>query len=190
MRAVIQKFLHEMNQALGRMDEVRQQQVADAARLIVDCYAHGHSVYTCGNGGSAADAQHIAAELTGRFLRERRALACAALTTNTSTLTAVANDYGYDVTFARQVEAFVRAGDVLWVISTSGKSGNVISAARQARLQRAKVLGFTGDSGGELKDLCDVCFMAPGETTYTIQQLHQLAYHAICDLVEKSAAAT
>jgi D-sedoheptulose 7-phosphate isomerase len=186
MQATIRKFLDEMTQALGRMDEVRRQQIAEAASLLIDCYARGNAVFICGNGGSAADAQHIAAELTGRFLRERRALACTALTTNTSTLTAVANDYGYDVTFSRQVEAFVRAGDILWIISTSGHSPNVIAAARQARARGAQILGFTGEKGGDMKALCDVCFVAPAQTTYTIQQLHQLAYHAICDLVEQS----
>ncbi|MBI4582007.1 MAG: SIS domain-containing protein [Planctomycetes bacterium] len=168
------------------MDEPRIAQVYAAAELLVACLRDGGAVHICGNGGSAADAQHIAAELAGRFLRDRRALACSALTTNTSALTAIGNDYSYDAVFARQVEAVVRPGDVVWIISTSGGSPSVLAAAKAARARQAKVLGFTGGEGGAMPPLCDVCFIAPAETTYAIQQLHQIAYHAICDIVERT----
>lgn len=190
MEQVITDYVEEMKQALARLDSGHVGQITAAARLIIDCYRRGGAVYVCGNGGSAADAQHIAAELAGRFLRERRALACAALTTNTSILTAVGNDYSYDVVFSRQVEAYVREGDVLWGISTSGNSRNVLEAMTSARTLGAKVLGFTGGSGGAMPTRCDVCFVAPAGATYCIQQLHQLAYHAICDLVERDLAET
>lgn len=187
MDDVVRAYVDEMTQALARMGADHCRTVAAAARTIVECYQHGGTVYICGNGGSAADAQHIAAELAGRFLRERRALPCIALTTNTSLLTAVGNDYNHDAIFVRQVEAHVRPGDVLWAISTSGTSRNVLEAAKLARREGARVIGFTGGTGGELLALCDVCFIAPAQATYCIQQLHQVAYHAICDLVERQA---
>ncbi|MCL2330285.1 MAG: D-sedoheptulose 7-phosphate isomerase [Phycisphaerae bacterium] len=188
MQEIIQKFLQEASETLARMDAGQQARLAEAAGLLIDAFKRGGAVYVCGNGGSAADAQHIAAELAGRFLRERPALACSALSTNTSVLTALGNDYSYDCIFARQVEAYARPGDILWAISTSGNSKNVLEAVRSARQKGAAVLGFTGGEGGQLPGLCDVCFVAPAETTYAIQQLHQVAYHILCDLVERAMA--
>ncbi len=167
------------------MDEEKLTVVQAAADLLIACYRRGGAVYVCGNGGSAADAQHIAAELAGRFLKDRKALACAALTVDTSTLTAVSNDYGFESVFARQVEAYVRAGDVLWVLSTSGNSPNVLAAARAARAKGASVLGFTGGKGGDMPSLCEVCFIAPASTSYGVQHIHQFAYHAVCEIVEQ-----
>ena len=187
MDSIIRQFVSEAAAAVKRMDDSRQAEIAAAAELIIACYRRGGAVYVCGNGGSAADAQHIAAELGGRFLRERQALPCTALSTNTSMLTAIGNDYSHDYVFARQVEAYLHAGDVLWAISTSGNSPNIIAAAHAAHEKKAKVLGFAGGRGGNLPTLCDVCFIAPVDTTYGIQQLHQLAYHIICDLVERQA---
>ncbi|RIK63299.1 MAG: phosphoheptose isomerase [Planctomycetota bacterium] len=187
MRTRIRELIDEAAAALRRLDEPRQAEIEAAARLLIDCFMAGRSVYICGNGGSAADAQHIAAELTGRYLRDRKALNCLALTVNTSNLTAIANDYGYDHVFARQVEAHVRPGDVLWAISTSGKSPSILKAAGAARARGARVLGFTGANGQSLAAVSDVCFMAPAESAYAIQQLHELAYHILCDLVERHA---
>jgi len=145
----------------------------------------GHRIYLLGNGGSAADAQHIAAELVGRFKRERRALPAIALTTDTSGLLSISNDYGFNHVFARQVEALVQAGDVVWALSTSGNSPNILEAARVARSLRARVIGFTGRTGGELKSLCDYCLCVDHETSDRIQEMHQLSYHLICDFVER-----
>jgi len=183
----IREYVRESARAVALIDQAEIGQIAAAAGLLADCFRSGGAVLVCGNGGSAADAQHIAGELTGRYLRERRALNCLALSANTSNLTAIANDYSYEHVFARQVEAHLRAGDVLWAISTSGNSPNVLRAAEIARQRGGKVLGFAGGSGGRLPALCDVCFIAPTDRTPLIQQLHQLAYHIICDLVEQQA---
>jgi D-sedoheptulose 7-phosphate isomerase len=142
-------------------------------------------VYVCGNGGSAADAQHIAGELAGRFRRDRPALACVALTTDTSVLTAVGNDFSYEQVFSRQVEALGRPGDVLWALSTSGNSPNVLAAARTAAGAGMKVVAMTGAAGGALGELADLCFRAPAERTDLVQQLHQLAYHVICEVIDE-----
>ena len=170
---------------MKRLDDGAVAQIAAAAKLVGDGLRAGGAVLICGNGGSAADAQHIAGELAGRYQRDRKAFNCLALTTNTSNLTAIANDFGYEHVFARQVEAHLRPGDVLWAISTSGDSPSILEAAKAAKSRGGKVLGFTGSSGGKLAGLCDVCFKAPADVTYQIQQLHQVAYHIICDLVER-----
>jgi D-sedoheptulose 7-phosphate isomerase len=185
MDQIIRQFIQEHLDGIQRLDAARQAEIAAAARLLIDCFHASGRVYICGNGGSAADAQHIAAELVGRFLRERPGLPCIALTTDTSALTAISNDYGFDRVFTRQVEALVRPGDVLWVLSTSGNSPNVVAAAKAARAHGAKVLGFLGGTGGELLPCCDVSFLAPARPSYAVQHLHQLAYHIVCDLVER-----
>lgn len=145
----------------------------------------GNKVLFCGNGGSAADAQHLAAELIGRFQKERRSLASIALTTDTSILTAVANDYGYDEVFARQVEGLGRFGDVLIGISTSGNSANVVKAALKARDTGMHTIAFTGEGGGKLKDICDITFAVPSKVTARIQEMHIMVGHIICELVEE-----
>ena len=156
-----------------------------AVRLIVDTFKAGRRVYVLGNGGSAADAQHIAAELVGRFKQhDRPALPAMALTTDTSALTAISNDYGFEDVFARQVEALVREGDVLWALSVSGSSPNIIKAVKAAKRQAAKVIGFTGKEGAELRALCDICLMAEHTDSDRVQEVHQLAYHIVCGLIE------
>lgn len=156
---------------------------AIAARLL-DCLQSGGTLFFCGNGGSAADAQHIAAEFVGRFLRERRPLPAVALTCNTSILTAIGNDYDFSEVFSRQVKAQVRANDVVVGISTSGRSANVLKALVAARELGATTIGFTGAGGTELGKLCDECLLAPSESTPRIQEAHLLAWHLICDAVE------
>jgi D-sedoheptulose 7-phosphate isomerase len=141
-------------------------------------------VYICGNGGSAADAQHIASELVNRFESNRRALAAMALTTDSSVITSIANDDSYEGIFARQAEALVRKGDVFWALSTSGSSANVLAAARVARQKGAKVIAFTGRKNSLLEGLADVCFCADSKSAARSQEIHQLAYHIICKLVE------
>ena len=160
--------------------------VVVAAEAITKALKQGGRVYLCGNGGSAADAQHIAGELVGRFRRERKGLAAVALSTDTSVLTCIANDYSYEKVFARQVEALVRKGDILWAISTSGAAANVIAAAELAKKKGASVLAFTGRKNSKLEQIADICFCANAELTARSQEIHQLAYHIICDLVELS----
>ncbi len=158
------------------------------SRAIITAFEDDHHLYLIGNGGSAADAQHIAAEFVGRFKRERRGLPAVALTTDSSNLLSIGNDYGFPHVFTRQVEALVRAGDVLWALSTSGTSSNVVEAVHAARLAEAVVIGFTGRSGGKLKPLCDHCLCIDHDASDRIQEVHQLAYHLICDAVESHFA--
>ncbi len=159
--------------------------LGDIAATIIDAIEDGHGVYLIGNGGSAADAQHIAAEFVGRFKQDRRPLPAVALTTDTSNILSIGNDYGFSHVFTRQVEALVRAGDVVWALSTSGNSSNVVEAVRAARTLEACVIGFTGKSGGKLKALCDHCLCVDHTSSDRIQEIHQVAYHVICDLVER-----
>ena len=160
--------------------------VVSIAQAITTALEQNGTVYLCGNGGSAADAQHIAGELVGRFSRERKALAAVALSTDTSIITSIANDYAYEKVFARQVEALVREGDILWAFSTSGTSANVIAAAQLAKQKGALVIAFTGTNNSKLEQIADVCFCADADSTARSQEIHQLAYHIVCDLVECS----
>jgi len=157
-----------------------------ASKALVQCIQGGGCVYICGNGGSAADAQHIAGELVGRFCRDRRALAAVALTTDTSILTAVANDFSFDDIFVRQVEALVNKHDLLWAFSTSGASANVLKAAELAKARGATVLSFTGRGHSRLEQLSDICLCAEHASAARSQEIHQLAYHILCQLVETS----
>ncbi|MCZ6652088.1 MAG: SIS domain-containing protein [Planctomycetota bacterium] len=159
--------------------------IEQIAKSIVEAFKAGRRVYVLGNGGSAADAQHIAAELVGRMKRhDKPPLPAIALTTDTSALTAISNDYGFEDVFARQVEALVCEGDVVWALSVSGSSPNVIKAVKAAKRQAAKVIGFTGKEGAELRTLCDICLMAEHTDSDRVQEVHQLAYHIVCGLIE------
>jgi D-sedoheptulose 7-phosphate isomerase len=155
-----------------------------AATLVVEVLKRGNKVLLCGNGGSAADAQHIAAELVGRYKIERRGLPAIALTTDTSALTAIGNDYGYKRIFDRQVEALVNEGDLLIGISTSGDSLNVLSALLLAKDMGAKTLGFTGKGGGKMNYACDVNLVVPSDDTPRIQEMHILFGHIICQIID------
>jgi D-sedoheptulose 7-phosphate isomerase len=159
--------------------------IAAVAQTITKALQRDGTVYLCGNGGSAADAQHIAGELVGRFRRQRKALPAVALSTDTSVLTSIANDYAYEQVFARQVEALVREGDVLWAFSTSGTSPNIIAAANEAKKKGASVIAFTGRADSKLEGISDICFRAENKSTARAQEIHQLAYHIVCDLVER-----
>ena len=156
-----------------------------ADRLLAS-FDSGGRLYILGNGGSAADAQHIAAELVGRFKHDRRALPAIALTTDTSILTAVVNDTGGENCFARQVDALVTDRDVVWALSVSGSSPNVIRAMTRARAIGACTIGFTGRTGDALAELSDYCFRAAHEVSDRVQEIHQLAYHLVCDRIEQS----
>jgi D-sedoheptulose 7-phosphate isomerase len=160
--------------------------IAAIAEMITEVLQHGGTIYLCGNGGSAADAQHIAGEFVGRFCRERRALPALAFSTDTSVLTCIANDYAYEKVFARQAEALLKKGDILWAFSTSGTSANVVAAATVARDKGARVIAFTGRADSELERIADICFCAEDKSTARSQEIHQLAYHIICDLVERN----
>ncbi len=185
---IIAETIDTHGQMLAQFRQSNIETIAAAARMITETLKNNGTVYLCGNGGSAADAQHIAAEFIGRFRRERKALAAVALSTDTSILTSIANDYAYENVFARQVEALVKQGDVLWAFSTSGASANVIAAAKLAKQKGATVLAFTGRANSPLEQLADICLCADSESTARSQEMHQLAYHIICDLVEQSFA--
>ncbi len=159
--------------------------VGEITRVIVNAYKENKKVVLFGNGGSAADAQHLACELVGKFYLERKALASIALTTNTSELTAVANDYNFNRVFARQVEALVNPGDIVIGISTSGNSLNVVEGIKEAKLRGAVTIGFTGASGGKLTENVDYLLAVPSEDTPHIQESHIMIGHIICYLVEK-----
>jgi len=173
--------------AVGAVEAVSDS-LADAADSIAVALAAGGRLLVCGNGGSAADAQHIAAEFVGRFLKERAPYSAIALNTNTSALTAIGNDYGFEDVFSRQVLAHGRVGDVLLAISTSGNSRNVLRAMDAAHEIGMKVIGLSGGDGGELAGACDVCLTACTESTPRIQEVHILLAHVLCGLVEDALA--
>jgi D-sedoheptulose 7-phosphate isomerase len=155
-----------------------------AAGLLAGAFRAGHKLLLCGNGGSAADAQHWAGELVGRFHDDRPALPAIALTTDGVSLTAIGNDYGYDRVFARQVEALGQAGDVLFALSTSGNSPNILAALDAARARGMMAIGFTGAGGGAMAGLCDLLIRIPSASTPQIQEGHEVLGHAICAMVE------
>jgi D-sedoheptulose 7-phosphate isomerase len=174
----------EVKQALLRSEEFLTL-VAEVARVIAKSLRRSGRVFFFGNGGSAADAQHLAAELVGRYLRERPGLPGLALTTNASCLTAIGNDYGYDLVFARQLQAIGSAGDVAVGISTSGKSTNVLRAIETAKEKGLITVGMTGADGGKLKHLVDYCLCVTSEQTARIQEAHILIGHILCEIVEE-----
>jgi D-sedoheptulose 7-phosphate isomerase len=179
-------FTDALNEHISiiRQLEAQQDSFERAAILITDSLLGGNKVLWCGNGGSAADSQHLAAELVGRFHRPRAALASIALTANTSILTAVANDFGYDEVFERQVEALCQPGDVVVGISTSGTSRNVCAALERARRSKASTVVLTGKNGGRMTALADVCIRVPSTDTARIQEAHILCGHILCEWVE------
>ena len=184
-RAVLR--LRELAQLAESSAEALPDEIARAAMLVREVLAGGGTLFFCGNGGSAADAQHIATEYVVRYMRNRRALPAIALTTDTSLLTAAGNDFGFDQVFSRQVEALVRSRDLLVVHSTSGNSPNVIRAAEAARDRGARVLVLTARDGGALRTLADVAIVVPTERTDRAQELHLTIQHVICELAESDA---
>ncbi len=163
--------------------------ILDAADAIFEAHRKGGRTLAMGNGGSAADAQHLAAELVGRFLKERRPMDVLALTTNSSTLTCLINDYPPEEVFERQVRAHARKGDVVFGISTSGNSPNILRALEAARSLGATTIGLTGETGGAMKDRCDILLNAPSKFTPRIQEAHVFVIHLICEFVEEKVAA-
>jgi D-sedoheptulose 7-phosphate isomerase len=169
---------------VARQTEALLPLVEEVAQAIVSALALGGKLLVCGNGGSAADAQHFAAELTGRYRRERTPLAAIALTTDSSALTCIGNDYAFDEVFSRQVRALAAKGDVVFGITTSGNSGNVVKAFEAAKERGATTIAFTGGSGGVVKDLADYAVVVPAKTTARIQEMHILLIHMICERID------
>jgi len=183
-----QQSLSQLVKALTLLqsDDAAKKSLSDAVHSCIKAYRDGNKVLIAGNGGSAADAQHLAGELVSRFNYDRPPLSAIALTTDTSILTAVSNDYGYEDVFARQIQAHGRLGDVFIAISTSGNSSNILEAIQTAKSLGLVVIGLAGRSGGEMKDMCDVCFCAPSESTPRIQECHLFFEHALCACIEES----
>lgn len=186
MKAELETIIQRHRDAVERSFSVPQMEtLTQIAREFARCLKAGGKILFCGNGGSAADSQHIAAEFVGRFKINRPALASIALTTDTSILTAVANDFGYDEVFSRQVEALGAPGDILVAMSTSGKSPSVLKAVSAAKEKKVMSIGFTGIQGGDLAKQADLCFFAQHEETAHIQEMHMVALHAVSEAVEK-----
>lgn len=179
------KAHRDMISAFAASDALKNAVVA-AAESIEKCFRNGGKVYFCGNGGSAADAQHLAAEFSGKFYIDREGLPAEALHCNTSYMTAVANDYSYDIVYARMMAGMGREGDVLVGISTSGNSVNIVKAFEACRQKGIKTIAFTGENGGKMKDLADILVNVPSSDTPRIQEAHILAGHMVCELVEKA----
>lgn len=180
---VVERFSDHVTVLTDTMDHMKE--IEAIGLRVKEALKDGHKVLFCGNGGSAADSQHLAAELIGRFKKERRSLPGIALTTDTSALTAIGNDYGFDDVFSRQVEGLGRAGDVLIGISTSGNSKNVVKAIEMARSIGMHTIGFTGEGGGKMAALCDLLFAVPSKVTARIQEMHILAGHIMCEIAEE-----
>ncbi len=188
MRDVVERALGAHRLAVEHLAGPLAESVAAAAELLVAALRAHKKVMLCGNGGSAADAQHLAAELTGRYVREREPLGAVALTTDTSALTAIANDYGYDQVFSRQVEALGAAGDVLIAISTSGKSPSVLRAVERGRAIGCRSIGLAGGTGGPLAAMVDLPLVVPVSETARIQEMHILIGHILCECIDEAFA--
>lgn len=179
--------IDELNSHLKTIQDVinnMQDDLVNAARMSVNTLKKGNKILLCGNGGSAADAQHIAAELVGRYKTERKSLPGIALTTDTSIITAIGNDYGYEHIFDRQIESLAREGDLLIGISTSGNSPNVINALKRAKELGCITIGFTGRDGGQMNEFCDLNLIVPSDNTPRIQEMHILFGHTICQIID------
>ena len=184
MLNMIQKELHAHQETINKTIETMIPRIQSASELMVRILKSGNKILLIGNGGSAADAQHIAAELTGRYKSERKGLPAIALTTDTSALTAISNDYGYVRVFDRQVEALANQGDLLIGISTSGNSANIISALEVAKELGCATLGMSGKSGGKMNEVCDLNLTIPSDDTPRIQEMHILIGHILCQAVD------
>lgn len=184
MLDMVQKELQAHKRTIEKTIDIMIPNIQHASQLIVKTLINGNKILLIGNGGSAADAQHIAAELTGRYKSERRGLPALALTTDTSALTAISNDYGYGRVFDRQVEALANKGDLLIGISTSGNSSNVLSALSLAKELGCLTLGMSGKNGGKMNDVCDLNLVVPSDDTPRIQEMHILIGHIFCQAVD------
>ena len=179
------KLIAEHAETIAAMQAECMDDISRFAEACRSAIASGRTIFLMGNGGSACDCQHFAAELVGRFQKERQAMAAVALTTDTSILTALGNDYGFEIVFSRQVEALVRPGDLVIGISTSGNSANIMKALEKANERGAVTIGLTGRSGGKMKNLCDICICIPSDVTARIQEAHLLVEHLVCQRIEE-----
>jgi len=186
MISMIEKELNAHKETIEKTIEELQNHIYTACIIVTETIKNGGKVLLCGNGGSAADAQHIAAELSGRYKKERRGLPGISLTTDTSVLTAVGNDYGYDRVFDRQVDALAREGDLIIGISTSGNSKNVLRALSLGRNMGCKTIGFSGRDGGAMDEFCDINIVVPSDDTPRIQEMHIMIGHIMCQAVDDS----
>ncbi len=186
MLKTIQDEFQSHLETIQKVSALMGDDLAKASQLAVDTLKIGNKILLFGNGGSAADAQHIAAELTGRYKTERRGLPGIALTTDTSALTAIGNDYGYDRVFDRQVESLANKGDLLLGISTSGNSKNVINALKLGQELGCKTIGFSGRNGGGMNEVCDINLVVPSDNTPRIQEMHILFGHTICQIIDNN----
>jgi len=177
------KNLQEHQALFANLNEL-EPRIQEASRLIVEAFSSGHKLMICGNGGSAADSQHIAAEMTGRFIKDRKPLPAIALSTDTSALTCIGNDYSFDEIFARQIQALGQSGDILLAISTSGNSKNVIRSIEEAKKLGVQVIALTGRDGGKMKAMADISVVVPSEITARIQEAHIFIGHTLCGDVE------
>lgn len=184
-RKDINKAIDKFIEMAGAFRRSGTDNIINMALMIADTIKSGNTVYSCGNGGSAADSQHIAGEFIGRFLKDRKPLPFVSLNTDTSVITCVANDFGFDYIFSRQVEALGRSGDILLAFSTSGSSKNIVLAVESAKKIGMRVLSFTGEKGSSLEEKSDLCICSQTTETYLTQQIHQLSYHLICKVVEE-----
>ena len=184
MKQTINNELISHLETINKVIETMTEKLEIASKLAIETLKNGNKILLCGNGGSAADAQHIAAELTGRYKTERRGLPAIALTTDSSVLTSIGNDYGYDRVFDRQVEALANIGDLIIGISTSGNSKNIINALKLGREIGCKTLGFSGHDGGDMNNVCDINLVVPSDETPRIQEMHILFGHIICQLID------
>lgn len=179
----IEKHFLESSSLVKKSLSTLRTAIYKVAKLIAKTYKVNGKLIICGNGGSAAEAQHFSAELVGRYLKEKKALSAISLTTDTSTLSAIGNDYGFEEIFSRQVKAHASPKDVLLCISTSGNSMNIVNAAKEAKKMGVKVVGLSGNDGGKLKSFCDINLIIPSNHTPYIQEMHLIIIHTICDLI-------
>jgi len=189
MQTKIRNQIQESIRLKQSLSDELMEAMATVARQMVSCLQQGGKIAFCGNGGSAADSQHLAAELVGRYKRERKSWPAIAFTTNTSILSAIGNDYGFERIFARQVEGLLAKGDILMGISTSGNSGNILNAFQTAKEKNITTVAMTGVGGGKMKDVSDLLLAVPSSDTPRIQEVHIMIGHILCDLVEEALMA-
>ena len=184
MESTINNEVLQHIETVNKLREELTPLIKNVAEILVTTIKNKNKIILFGNGGSAADAQHIAAELSGRYKKERRGLPALALTTDTSALTAIANDYGFNYMFSRQVEALASEGDTIIGISTSGNSENVLQGIKEGKKMNCKTIGLSGKDGGKLKDICDLNIIIPSDNTARIQEMHILIGHILCQIIE------
>jgi D-sedoheptulose 7-phosphate isomerase len=184
MKNIIENEINEHIKTVNLLSNLTNK-IADVASLCISCLKNNHKILILGNGGSAADAQHIAAELVGRYKTTRKGLPAIALTTDSSAITSIGNDFGYENVFSRQIEALANHGDLVIAISTSGKSSNVINAIKKASELNCRTIGLSGKDGGLMNKLCDINLISPSDDTPRIQETHIIIGHIICHLIEQ-----